>query len=101
MSAPVGIQTFGGMVGTVAALNALQAQLETVTAANHAVAQTIAPPGSEGASDLAVAKQLANIEEFGLQFGGGLSQMQQLFMTMGMDSAAVMATDAASAGTFV
>jgi hypothetical protein len=97
----VGIQTFGGLGGSLAALTALQAQLDSVTAANHAVAQTITPPGNEGASELAVTKQLANIEEFGMHFGHGLEQMHELFATMALDGASVMGTDAMSAATFV
>jgi hypothetical protein len=101
MTMPVGIQTFGGLGGSIAALNGLQAQLDGVTAANHAVATAITPPGSEGASSLAVAKQMMNVEHFGSMFAMGLEQMHELFAVMAMDGAAVMATDAASAGTFV
>lgn len=101
MSAPIGIASNAGLLGSIAALNAIHAQLMAATAANGATSVSITPPGNEGASVRAVAMQMSNAAQFTSMFTAGLEQMEEEFAAMATHSAALFAVDAANATAFV
>jgi hypothetical protein len=101
MSTPLGIVSNAGLQGSLAALQAIHAQLMATSAANGATAVAITPPGNEGASARAVAMQMSNAAQFSSMFALGLEQMQEEFTSMATHSAAMFAADAIGASAII
>jgi hypothetical protein len=100
MSGIVGIATVPGMVGTVGALQGIQAELAAMAAANQGTSAAVLPAGAEGASALATAKHQATAADFAAQFELGLEQMMELSSTIQSASVAHVIADVGSAAAF-
>ena len=74
--------------------------LTSSSAATSAAASAITPPGGEGASALAVAQQVAAVEQFGAMFQLGMEQLMERVVSTEMFSATSEATDAFNAASF-
>lgn len=83
-----------------AAVQLIQGTLTGVTSATTTAANTITPPGGEGASARAVAQQMANVDQFASMFTLGLEQLQERIAATDMFQGAASAVEAANAASF-
>ncbi|MUL61038.1 hypothetical protein B5P44_00360 [Mycobacterium sp. CBMA 213] len=97
MMGVVGMTSFAGMAGSTAVLEGMQAQLAAFAAANTAAAAALTPPGSEGASAVAMAQQQASEGEFAANFALALEQMTEFNGTLTAASTATQIMDAGNA----
>ncbi|MDV3306324.1 hypothetical protein BB737_09600 [Mycobacterium avium subsp. hominissuis] len=93
----VGMTSFAGIAASVGTLQAMQAELAGVAAANEGASQAITPAGNEGASAMAMAQQKASSALFATQFALGIEQMMELNGAILSASAATEVTDAGNA----
>lgn len=99
--APVyAVSDFAEIATQNAAVQFIQGTLAGVTAATTTAANTITPPGGEGASARAVAQQMMNVDQFAAMFTLGLEQLQERIATTDMFQGSAMATEAANAASF-
>ncbi|AOS94965.1 MULTISPECIES: hypothetical protein [Mycobacterium avium complex (MAC)] len=93
----VGMTSFAGIAGSVGVLQAMQAELAAVAAANEGASQAITPAGSEGASVMAMSQQRASSALFATHFALGIEQMMELNGAITAGSAAHEVADAGNA----
>lgn len=94
------ISDFGELLTQNAAVSFINGMLTSSSAATSAAASAITPPGGEGASALAVAQQVAAVEQFGAMFQLGMEQLMERVASTEMFSATSEATNALNAASF-
>lgn len=93
----IGINDYATVGGAIAATSALEGQMAATQAITKAIGDMIPPPGSEGASFVSAASQLASNSDFSMKLIAGVAELSGRNGLMGLHSAKVAATDAAGA----
>ena len=93
----VGMTSFAGMGTAVGVLQGIQSALAGFTAANEGASEALLPPGSEGASAMAMTQQRASSAAFASMFTAGIEQMMELNGSITTSSTATEVADAGNA----